>query len=228
MHKGGIAVRLLPYAILDMDGTLLDTSGMWDLVSQQVLGQWGVRFTPQDRSDSLTMTIEGAAAYFVQRYRLPASPRQVAAQIRARAGAAYAGARPKPGVEQALDALAAHGVKLCVASGTEKALVDAALAAAGLSGRFAFTLDCQNPEGKASPEVYLRAMRGLGAAAPGQVMVFEDSLTALRTAKAAGFVAVGVYDEPSAALWPQIASVADALCPSWAQWAADIQEEKEN
>ena len=67
-------MQLLPYAILDMDGTLLDSSGMWDRVAVQVLAPWGVTYTPAERDDTMTMTIDGTAAYFVQRFSLPVSP----------------------------------------------------------------------------------------------------------------------------------------------------------
>ena len=46
---------------------------------------------------------------------------------------------------------------------------------------------------KHEPTIYLLAAQALGSA-PGETTVFEDSLYALKTAKAAGFYTVGVYD----------------------------------
>ena len=46
---------------------------------------------------------------------------------------------------------------------------------------------------KHEPTIYLLAAQALGSA-PGETIVFEDSLYALKTAKAAGFYTVGVYD----------------------------------
>ena len=215
-------MQLLPYAILDMDGTLLDSSDMWDQVGCRVLEPWGVRYTPQESSDTATMTVEGAAAYFVQRFHLPVTPQQLAVSIRENARIAYTTlATLKPGVPRALDAMRRRGVTLCVASGTEKALVDAALAHFGLLDRFAFTLSCATPRGKEEPEVYLRAAARLGAS-PEQIMVFEDSPTAVQTARRAGFYTVGVLDSYTRPQWPQVRAGANAVLEDWNTWADQL------
>lgn len=215
-------MQLLTYAILDMDGTLLDSSDMWDQVGCRVLEPWGVRYTPQESSDTATMTVEGAAAYFVQRFHLPTTPQQLAVSIRENARIAYTTlATLKPGVPRALDAMRRRGVTLCVASGTEKALVDAALAHFGLLDRFAFTLSCATPRGKEEPEVYLRAAARLGAS-PEQIMVFEDSPTAVQTARRAGFYTVGVLDSYTRPQWPQVRAGANAVLEDWNTWADQL------
>lgn len=215
-------MQLLRYAILDMDGTLLDSSGMWDQVGCRVLEPWGVHYTPQESSDTATMTVEGAAAYFVQRFHLPVTPQQLAVSIRENARIAYTTlATLKPGVPRALDAMRRRGVTLCVASGTEKALVDAALAHFGLLDRFAFTLSCATPRGKEEPEVYLRAAARLGAS-PEQIMVFEDSPTAVQTARRAGFYTVGVLDSYTRPQWPQVRAGANAVLEDWNTWADQL------
>lgn len=215
-------MQLLPYAIVDMDGTLLDSSGMWDQVACRVLEPWGIRYTARESRETATMTVEGAAGYFVQRFGLPVSPGELAVCIRSQARQAYTTlATLKPGVPRALDAMRRRGVTLCVASGTEKALVDAALAHFGLLDRFAFTIDCATPAGKAEPEVYLRAAARLGAQ-PGQTMVFEDSPTAVHTAKQAGFFTIGVLDRYTRPAWPQVRAEADALLQDWNTWADQL------
>lgn len=216
-------MQLLPYAILDMDGTLLDSSGMWDDVARDLLAQWNAVYTPRQGDDTMTMTIDGAAAYFVEQCHLPVTPQQLAQQIRDRARDAYGTtATLKPGVREALDLMRAKGVTLCVASGTEKPLVDAALEKFGVLDRFAFTLSCETPQGKAEPEVYLRAAEKLGGD-PGQIMVFEDSPVAVQTARAAGFYTIGVLDEHTRPHWQEVRSNADTTLENWTDWCAEQQ-----
>lgn len=215
----------LPYAIFDMDGTLLDSTGMWDVVAERVLARWGKRLTPQDRDNTITMTIEGTARYYVDRCHLPLTVQEVADCIRAEARRAYTSeAVLKPGVIPVLDALRDKGVRLCVASGTDKPLVDAALAHAGILDRFEFTLSCQTPRGKESPEVYLRALEAFGGPDPARVMVFEDSPAALATAKKLGLYTVAVWDTYTADAWPALRQTADSLCERWPDWLAQTQE----
>lgn len=217
-----------PYAIFDMDGTLLDSTGMWDLVGERVLSRWGLKLTPQDRNDTVSMTIEGTAQYYVQRYHLPVTAQEAADCIRTEARRAYiTEATLKPGASDVLDALRARGTRLCVASGTDKPLVDAALAHLGVLDRFEFTLSCRSPRGKQDPEVYLRALEAFGSPEPAQVMVFEDSPTALATAGQLGLYTVAVWDTYTADAWPSLCRTADSLCESWPAWLAQNQMEEE-
>lgn len=215
----------LPYAIFDMDGTLLDSTGMWDLVGERVLARWGLKLTPQDRAETVSMTIEGTARYYVECYHLSETAEQAADCIREEARRAYTGeAVLKPGAVAVLDALRAKGVRLCVASGTDKPLVDAALGHLGVLDRFEFTLSCSTPRGKEDPEVYLRALQAFGNPDPAQVMVFEDSPTALATAKKLGLYTVAVWDTYTADAWPALRQTADSACERWPDWLAQTQE----
>lgn len=216
-------MQLLPYAILDMDGTLLDSSGMWDDVARGLLAQWNAVYTQGQGDDTMTMTIDGAAAYFVEQCHLPVTPRELAQQIRDRARQAYGTiAKLKPGVREAIDLMKSRGMTLCVASGTEKPLVDAALEQFGILDRFAFTVSCRTPQGKAEPEVYLRAAQKLGAD-PEQIMVFEDSPVAVHTVRKAGFYTIGVLDEHTRPHWEEVRRDADAVLTDWPAWCAEMQ-----
>ena len=98
-RRGPVSDAAFAVCILDMDGTLLDSSGMWDVVSEQVLAPWGKVCTSREREDTMTMTVDGTAAYYVQHFSLPIPPEQMAASIRQHARRAYATlARVKPGV----------------------------------------------------------------------------------------------------------------------------------
>ena len=216
-------MQLLPYAILDMDGTLLDSSGMWDDVARGLLAQWDAVYTQGQGDDTMTMTIDGAAAYFAEQCHLPVTPQELARQIRDRARQAYGTiAKLKPGVREAINLMKSRGMTLCVASGTEKPLVDAALEQFGILDRFAFTVSCRTPRGKAEPEVYLRAAQKLGAT-PEQIMVFEDSPVAVHTARQAGFYTIGVLDEHTRPHWEEVRRDADAVLTDWPAWCAEMQ-----
>ena len=52
-------------------------------------------------------------------------------------------------------------------------------------------------------------------ATPSETAVYEDSPTALATAKRAGFYAVAVYDGPSADAWEKMCDTADAVVRDW-------------
>lgn len=62
--------------------------------------------------------------------------------------------------------------------------------------------------GKERPDIYLAAAKALGTH-PADTWVFEDALYAIKTAKAAGFYTVGLYDETSRNDQEAIAGLAD-------------------
>ena len=69
-------------------------------------------------------------------------------------------------------------------------------------------------QGKSDPAVYLYAAKRLGAD-PSEIAVYEDSLTALKTAKKAGFYTVAVYDQSAAQDWEKARELADAAVSDW-------------
>ena len=93
-----------------------------------------------------------------------------------------------------LAALTARGVKLAAATSSPREHVTRALERLGLLGYFTrlFTT-AEVGVSKHEPTIYLLAAEALHAA-PAETLVFEDSLYALKTAKAAGFYTIGVYD----------------------------------
>ena len=100
----------------------------------------------------------------------------------------------KPGAAALLAALAAKGIPMAAATSSPRGHVTHALQRLGLLGYFVqiFTTG-EIGVSKHEPTIYLLAAQALGSA-PGETTVFEDSLYALKTAKAAGFYTVGVYD----------------------------------
>lgn len=218
-------MELTPYAIFDMDGTLLCSTGMWDHVTDRILAKYGKTITHEQRMANMTLTVEGTAAMFVQQLGVPLTEPECAELIRAEARYGYAQkATVKPGVEQVLAAMHARGVRMCVASGTETPLIEAALTSHGLMRWFEFAVDCKNPDGKKKPDVYLDALHRFGVQNPVQATVFEDSPVGIVTARAAGFATVGIYDEPMAEFWPQIIQTADFASRTWQDWLQNVQQ----
>ena len=105
-------MELTPYAIFDMDGTLLCSTGMWDHVTDRILAKYGKTITHEQRMANMTLTVEGTAAMFVQQLGVPLTEPECAELIRAEARYGYAQeATVKPGVEQVLAAMHARGVR---------------------------------------------------------------------------------------------------------------------
>ena len=113
-----------------------------------------------------------------------------------------------------LDLLAQQGAVVCVVTATALPLVRLCLERLKVARYFSFLMSCEEVGcGKDRPDAFLEAARRLDAA-PGEIYVYEDSLTALQTARDAGFRTVAVYD-PYSGGWEQCRQIADETITDW-------------
>ncbi len=212
------------FCIFDLDGTLVDSMSYWRRLEFDYLKSHGAQQGP--KLDALVerlkpMTLIDAGRAFIEELNFPGTPESIAADMNAVMREHYRLRVPlKPGVDDYLKSLRARGVKMCVASATESELVRTCLTRLGVVEYFEFILSCVDVSAsKDRPDVYFEAARRLGAK-PDEAAAFEDSISALRTAKAAGFYAVAVYDDFSRDDWPTIQKLADECITSWPEAAS--------
>lgn len=207
-------------AIFDMDGTLLDSMGMWRGAAAEMVRRHGKTPEPDLMQKIVAMPLDESTVYLIRHYGLSVSPKALQKEFEEYLSVQY-GERLalKPGAKQLVEQLCAHGVPVALASATERPLLEAALRRLGLWGRFCMVASCQQYGSKERPDIYLAVSKSMGLA-PGETAVFEDSLVPLRTAQRAGYFAVMVEDEVSRQDWPAMAALAglrlagfEGFCP---------------
>ncbi|MDY4587884.1 MAG: HAD family phosphatase [Oscillospiraceae bacterium] len=183
-------LRDISAAIFDIDGTLLDSSPMWRDLGERFLQSRGI--TPQPGlSDILApMTIEESCRYLPENYPLHDTPDGVRAALLEMISDFYRRECPlRPGAAQLLNALHSRGITLLLATAGDKQLSQAALERLGVFRLFSGIFTCDEFGSKSRPEIFLAA-----GFPPSECAVFEDSLTAVLTAKSAGFLTAAVCD----------------------------------
>lgn len=95
--------------------------------------------------------------------------------------------KPMPGIAEALDALAAAGIRWCVASSSQPERIALSLTVTGLMDRLSPHLFSATmvKNGKPAPDLFLHAAAAMGFA-PRDCVVIEDSPAGIMAAKAAG------------------------------------------
>lgn len=97
-----------------------------------------------------------------------------------------------PGLFELLEAIEGRGLPKGVATSSPRSYLEAMLARFDLNSRFDVLLGAEDvTQGKPHPEIYLKAAEQLGVA-PAEMLVLEDSQAGIRSAAAAGAVAVAV------------------------------------
>lgn len=187
----------LQSAIFDMDGTLLDSMGMWRTLGSVLAKNHGKTAPPDLDRRVASLGLWEGTAYCKEACGLPGTVDELVQEIWGTIEHFYRhDVRPKPGLIPFLSILKMEGVWMYVATATDRPLAEAALKTAGIDGFFRgmITSAEAGQSKREGPEIYERALRRLRSTKKDTV-VFEDALHALRTAHDAGFRTAAVYDE---------------------------------
>lgn len=182
-------------ALFDMDGTLLDSMGVWAQVDADFFALRGIP-VPDDYGPNLSgKTFFESALYTKERFRLPDSVEEIIAEWNELCRTEYAcRVTLKPGAKAYLRLLKRSGVKLAVATALPEHLFRPALRHNGVEDLFdAFTSTEETAGGKHTGEVYALAAKRLGVANE-DCIVFEDILEGHLGARAVGMRSCNVYD----------------------------------
>ena len=204
-------------AIFDLDGTLMDSMGVWAGMWKQFLYEHQLTPPPHFTQDITPLGMGGTAEY-IRRMGLRMEAAEIVATVDRRMHLAYAqDILPKPFVPEYLNKLLSEGVTLCVLTASSQYNVLPCLARTGLLDKFAFTCSCDDIGMKKSdPAIYAFTAERLGVPLS-DIAFFDDNLGALTAARAAGVYTVGVYDESSDADRPQIEATVDRFITSFSE-----------
>ena len=186
-------------AIFDFDGTLLDSMFIWDTIGEEYLRSLGKEPHEDLKETFMTLTLEEAAEYYREHYGVTLSVKEIVDGVNAMVEQTYrTKVTLKPGVADYLCRLKENGVRMCVATVTDRYLVEETLERLGVRHYFSEIFTCAEVGfGKDKPVIYQKALEHLGTE-KSDTYVFEDLPFALNTAKTDGFPTVGVYDRHEA------------------------------
>ena len=186
-------------AIFDLDGTLLDSMFIWDTIGEEYLRSLGKEPHEDLKETFMTLTLEEAAEYYREHYGVTLSVKEIVDGVNAMVEETYrTKVTLKPGIAKYLAWLKENGVRMCVATVTDRYLVEETLERLGVRHYFSEIFTCAEVGfGKDKPIIYQKALEHLGTE-KSDTYVFEDLPFALNTAKTDGFPTVGVYDRHEA------------------------------
>ena len=182
-------------AIFDVDGTLLDSMFIWDTIGETYLRSIGYQPKENLNETFKNMSLHQAARYYQTEYGVTQSIDEIMDGVNAMLERYYRFEVPlKPGVAELLERLRQDGVRLCIATATDRHLVEAGLDRCGVLSCFGEIFTCNEVgHGKDEPDIFEATLRFLGTRRE-ETLVFDDALYAVRTAKEAGFPVAAVYD----------------------------------
>ncbi|MGO1819988.1 MAG: HAD family hydrolase [Senegalia sp. (in: firmicutes)] len=203
-------------AIFDLDGTLLDSMDSWNSVGRIFLENQGVS-SPHNLNEIIKeMSFNESANYFIDTFAIKLSADQIIKSINKIVENKYLyEIKLKPYVKEYLYTLKSKGIKMCVATELDKTLSQKALKRLGVLDCFEFIITSgEISVSKSKPDIFIKSMQKLGVSKE-DVIVFEDSLHAIKTVKNEGFDLVSIYDESSKENSQKIKELSDYFISSF-------------
>jgi len=203
-----------PFAVLfDMDGTLIDSEPYWIKSERKLASEHNGVWTEQDGLDVVGMSLDKSSQLFKDRTSVPLEPDEIVARLTSEVQDQLAKSIPwRPGAKELLFDLRKHGVPTALVTMSMHRMAKQVVDAIDFD---AFDLiiagdDVRN--GKPHPEAYLKAAEQLGFE-PSRCISFEDSISGLTSAEAAGTYAIGIPHvieipaKPGRILWESLEGV---------------------
>ena len=206
-------------AIFDMDGTLVDSMGMWYRIDDTIFEMIGQELTPEVRKVLCVKSLSGSVDYCLEHYPAVCTRQELLDGVMQHIRAFYGEeAEAKPGAAEFLTELQRRGVKICLATATNRPEVEIALKHTGLDRYISFIRTCEEAGAdKTRPDIFEQCLPLLSCSRE-ECIVFEDSPIALRTAREAGFPTAGVCDPHWESAQEELRSTADYYLPSFTEW----------
>ena len=181
--------------IFDFDGTLFDSMSIWETAGVDYLASLGLKAEDNLSQKIKPMTLRQVAEYLQGQYALSLTTEQIMDGINKTVENYYFHhAMPKENVRNMLAYFQSKGVKMCIATATDRYQIEAALKRCDLLHYFEAIFTCSEVgHGKDEPHIYECACNYLQTK-KSATAVFEDAYHGAKTAKNAGFFVVGIYD----------------------------------
>lgn len=181
--------------LFDVDGTLINSNGIWHDVDVKFLANHGLPYT-KEYYEGVAHTALPMAAVFTKEYcKLTESCEEIIAEWMTLAGDLYHSVPIKAGVREYLDKCRTNGERMAILTSCVPSHCRDALTALGLNDYFEHIFFAQEMGlEKKDPTIFYKTAELLGVK-PEECTMFDDSVASCRSARAAGMTVVGVYDD---------------------------------
>ncbi|WP_419725787.1 HAD family hydrolase [Terrisporobacter petrolearius] len=183
-------------AIFDLDGTLIDSMGVWEKIDKEFLKKRNIDM-PSDYIEKInSMSFEKVAQYTIERFNLQEIEEDLIKEWNEMAIYEYSNnITTKPNVKEYLAKLKENNIRIGLSTSSPKILYESVLKNNHIYEYFDVLVSLEDVKrDKNYPDIYLLTAERLDLN-PQDCVGFEDVLVGINTLKKAYFKTVGVYDK---------------------------------
>lgn len=186
--------------VWDVDGVLIDSEPLHLENLVRVCGRYGYAFDEVDNRRWLGKSFAEMWRMMPELRRLGRSYDELLGELLDYYVARVHAGMARPPAPEVVAGLARRGVPQAVASSSPRRIVDANIAAVGVTAHLGASVAIDDvAHGKPAPDLYLAAAERLGVA-PGDCLAVEDTGTGVAAAKAAGLGVIAWPNEMTAGM----------------------------
>ncbi|MBN2981898.1 MULTISPECIES: HAD family hydrolase [Cohnella] len=204
--------------IFDFDGTIIDTETAWYVAFREAYQRYEVDLSLEMYSGCIGTSLHAfnPYEYLMTELKLPIDRDQFRVSVQERHAALMLQEAVRPGILHFLDSAKAAGLRIGLASSSDRAWIDRHLEQLNLKEYFEVIRTKDDVrEVKPNPELYLQVLEAMGIAND-EAVAIEDSPNGARAAVAAGLRCVVVPNEITQSLeFPELPG---------AIWAKSLEE----
>lgn len=174
--------------VFDFDGTIIDTETAWYNAFRDAYSEHGVELTIEQYSGCIGTSLHtfNPYEYLITELKLPIDRQEFRTAVRARHAELMEREQVREGILTYLEFAKAAGLRIGLATSSERAWIDKYLNKLGLAHYFEAIRTADDVANvKPDPELYLQVLEALGVSAE-EAIAIEDSPNGARAAAAAG------------------------------------------
>ena len=196
--------------LFDFDGTLVDSMPTYVSAMLRILDENQIRYNDDIIKIITPLGLIGTAEYYITTLGVKQSKEHIISLMKSYMLDAYLHTIPaKSNVISVLQELKRRGASLNVLTASPHVTLDACLKRLGMWELFDHVWSCDDfHTTKADPNIYVMAASEMQTSVQ-NVLFLDDNLNADQTAKAAGMLVCGVYDDSSKDYTEQIKAATD-------------------
>lgn len=207
-------------AIFDLDGTLIDSMGMWRNLGKNFLEKREIEMTDEVANEMTTMSLNMSSVYLKEKFSLKESSQSIYKEFRETIMNFYLNEVEEK--ESAFDILKDYkekGFDVVLGTATSDEFVEPVLKRFNLKKYFDMVQTCDMVQIRKSDARYFDLISDKLNIDSKEIFLFDDAPHALNAAKNAGIVTVGVYDNESRQYWDEIVSNNNYAIKSFKDWS---------
>ncbi len=196
--------------IFDFDGTIADSSYVWQKVDHDFFAKRGMS-VPSDYVDAIsTMNFYSGAVYTKEKYNISESVEEIMNEWNTHALYEYENnVKLKPNAKEYILKLSSENIKIGLATASNPEFYLPVLKREGIINCFnAFADGSDNVRNKDYPDLYLLCAERLNVS-PKKCKVYEDVIKGIKSASSTGMEVVAVYDNHRRSKWDDIVKISD-------------------